>query len=815
MKRIFAILLCLSLLTGSAAAFAAEPVNINLFSQTDETLSSMNGETKYVNSAVALGDSLFVLTDKTLEQWTVGQTEPTVLPVSILTYHITDSVSDESIQDAAADTSETEQAEAQTDNDVQENTVTEETAVADDGTDAATDAITQPEPTPDPNAIVLNKLFTDGASIYGLDTDTGDVRKLADASGLTAGTPIIFTLAWDQVRRTSDGDDYAYNPNIGDMAIVNGVLYALTTDWNSETPKYEIFGWDFANGTLKTHFDKKALRSLTPYKDGLFLCKLYDDSNTWDQESQTAINPTLVSYNPVTDEMTEVLTFETSSVFSARYSAKNDTLYYISGSTVFSLPGLEQPAKISAYLPNAIWDDGTCSLLNDTMVVSADYNGLAVRALDAPGIENGALSIYGDYGSRGHQAYVAANPQMPVVCSMDYYSTIEDFTNAMVSGNGAADVLRLDTNYSPLTRLIDKGYALDLSAYPQLTDLVSKMDPNLAKACMKDGNVYGIPVDMYGNTFAYSADAWSELGLTEADLPTSILGLMDFIDNWQADYADDYPNLRVIDGDPVKDSLLYNIMSLYVDSLLQANKPISFDTELFRKLIAKLDSMDFSELDENSGNRDDSYWSRNAVFTLYGTATSPGQYRYNMTLLPLPLDEGEPVVIDANVSVLIINPRTTRLDQAIQYVTTYTSNLEPAQAAITLFPDNNEPIINQSFEKDLASWKQTLAQLQQSLETAKPEEKADLENSIEYYTKTIADADTYRYEVSPDDISLYREKVAPYLTISGQTPLNTWSDKGENDFATQEQQFLQGAITSDQFIKEIDKRIRMIQLEDQ
>ena len=74
-------------------------------------------------------------------------------------------------------------------------------------------------------------------------------------------------------------------------------------------------------------------------------------------------------------------------------------------------------------------------------------------------------------------------------------------------------------------------------------------------------------------------------------------------------------------------------MSLYVDSLLQANKPISFDTELFRKLIAKLDSMDFSELDENSGNRDDSYWSRNAVFTLYGTATSPGQYRYNMTRL--------------------------------------------------------------------------------------------------------------------------------------------------------------------------------------
>lgn len=74
-------------------------------------------------------------------------------------------------------------------------------------------------------------------------------------------------------------------------------------------------------------------------------------------------------------------------------------------------------------------------------------------------------------------------------------------------------------------------------------------------------------------------------------------------------------------------------------------------------------------------------------------ASYPEQYQYNATMMIIPLDEGLVPVITASLQLMMINPRSTRLDQAVQYVTTYAQNLDFISAAITLFPDNNEAII--------------------------------------------------------------------------------------------------------------------------
>ena len=79
----------------------------------------------------------------------------------------------------------------------------------------------------------------------------------------------------------------------------------------------------------------------------------------------------------------------------------------------------------------------------------------------------------------------------------------------------------------------------------------------------------------------------------------------------------------------------------------------------------------------------------------------------------------------------------------------------------------------------------------------------------------IAHADTYRYTVSAEDIAMYREQVAPYLVVTGQTPLKTWDKEGKNEFYSLRDQYMQGALTLDQFVKEMDKRLRMMQLEDE
>jgi len=181
----------------------------------------------------------------------------------------------------------------------------------------------------------------------------------------------------------------------------------------------------------------------------------------------------------------------------------------------------------------------------------------------------------------------------------------------------------------------------------------------------------------------------------------------------------------------------------------------------------------------------------------------------------LPLDEGMDPVFPAMVQVMIINPRTTHLEQAVQYLTTYVQNIDPTSAKITLTPGNNEPVINSNFENDLNNWKKIVADETETLKTANPEDKPSIQSDIEYVQGLIDNSESYRYTVSAEAIATYREQIAPYLVVVGQNPLNTWSDDGNNEFSTLENQYMQGAITADAFIKEIDKRIRMMQLEDQ
>lgn len=761
-KRLTALWLCVCLCLAAAAA-AAEPANVMLMQPSQTGYGAENP--KSVLGAANVGDTLYILTDRTLESWKPGETDTTAVIDPLVNSNF----------------------------------------VGEDGADAARES----------GSPVINKVFSDGAVLYGMSSDKGELWKLADAGGMLAAPEKLATLDWATMTRLSADGQYQYNPQLGDTAIVNGVLYIAVTDWEHNDDPYELCSWSLDSGAFLKSAPGLALRSLAPYKNGLLLCKQYDDMHAWDEETQTQIMPKLVTLDPATGAVTEVMPFTSANIQGVRYNADTDTIYYIDGATAYAMPDPAQPARVTAYLPNRVWDDVSACLLPGGMLAAVDSNGVVVRALDLPGIENGALTVYGEYGSVGHQAYIAQYPQALVTCSDAYYENLEAFTNAMVSGSNMVDVLRLDSEYTPLDRLIDKGYAQDLSAYPDLMALANEMDPKFIAPVTRDGKLYALPVDVYATGISYNKTAWESLGLTQDDLPRNALELMDFIANWEADYAEEHTDLMLTDNGGVRDALFGWLMTSYVAYQKAQGQDIAFDTELYRSLLKGFESIDFTDLEVNPEDQDDEYWSRTPLFSFYNNVTYPGQYRYSGKYLLLPLTDGLEPVVPADVQYLIINPRTTHLEQAVQYLGVYARNLDPESAGITLFPANNEPIVNQSFEKDLADWKQAIQEYQTTMETAKPEEVADLKSSIEYFQNMIDDADTYRYNVSQAEIDAYRSDVAPCLIVEGQSPLNTWDGKGNNDFYTLQNQYLQGAIDTDSFVREIDKRIRMMQLEDQ
>jgi len=772
MRRILCLGLFLVLLMVGMASLAEEGQSADFFLTQLIAQEEGYGNIDYPMGAVSVGDVLYILTDKALHTWRRGMEQPEKL----LTF-------------------------PQMELDGQEE-------------DARS---LQLETTPDPIAEMgemlrhySSKLFTDGMRLLALRMEQGEIWQVTDEAGALA--PRMETALDFSAFRNQEGD-FGY-PDIKDIELLEGHLYLVAVNYEkSDTPI--LYRWEIATGKVGQELACQIV-SMAPYREGKFLCILVDQTAWEDNEAPQA---RLAVLDPKTDAFEERFPLGSYNCIGLVYNPENDTAYFMEDSLAYSLPGVVQPAKKSAYFINRTWENLGCGLLQGGWYYQCSSDGVSVRQLDMPGVENGALTIYGVYGNPAHLAFSTRYPQIPTALMNEYYDSLEAFANAIVSGQDAADVLQLYSSGAPIRQLIDKGYAMDLSGNADIMAAVEGMYPALVDSYRRDGKVFGLPLNIYASSIGYNKSALQELGLTREDLPTTWIELMDFIANWQEDYGEDNPGVHLMDNMGVKDSLLDSLMESYAAYSLKTWGRIDFDTPLFHKLMTAYDAIDGDQFPQPQGEEEEEFWNAKHLLTLYAGYTdlqySMRQDEWYMTPLPLPLDEGLELVIAASGEVMIINPRTTRPEQALLYVANAARNYDKRSSLITLFPGNNDPVPNQSFEEDLASWEKTLARIRKQLETASPEERPDLLDSEKYMSELISKAENYRWDVWAESIAWYREAIAPYLYLVGQTPLNTWKQGKENELYSLMQQYKEGAIPLERFIREIAGRVRMMELENQ
>lgn len=764
MKRILCAALICCLLTASALA---EGANRSLYQEPlDYTQVEDYSKIKRAQSFVGLNGVLYVLTQTTLEKWTPDMAEPEVLAV-------TNPV------------------------DTQTQTLAEQAA--------------------ETQNLNVSILFTMDGAVYAIAPMTGQVYLAVDASGACVMTPGV-VLEGLGIRTTPE-DDYGYLPEIMSVCVSGGKLYLLQRDYmTGDYNRPDLLCFDLTTGK-SAKVDAQFVKGMCAYKDGGLLLLVQDEEHSWDEATQQTIPPTLSVYDAATGAVTKLFDFEQNGVYGMAYSETANALYYCGASRVYCLPGMAQPATLAAYLTSSSWAQSSGALLSDTLYATQDTSGLCVREMTPGGISTDVLTVYGEYGSNQHLSFALEHPEIPVTLNEEYYEDMEALTNAIVSGEDAVDVLCLDSNYSPLDRLIDKGYAMDLSGYPELVQIVEEMYPAYADYVKRDGKLYGIPYRVSGESFCFNREAWEEIGLSEADYPATYMELLDFIANWEYDYADDYPDVKLFDDTSIKYTLLDMILGNYVTLAIQQGETLTFDTPLLRKLLSKLEEIDFTALEpeSESDSEMEDYWNRTSLMIprmgvqdVSGFSSENG-YQYRV----LALDEGVSPCVACNLSVMIINPRTPRAEQAVRYAITYVNNLDRTGGYLTLFPDHNEPVLNAGYETSLQRWRDELARTQELLANAAPEDAAGYQDTINWLQTMLDNPDSYKYYTSPEDIAFYRKKLAPYLVVTGKTPLNTWDNEGNNDLYTQIEQYLAGAIDQEQFIKAIEQRVRMMQLEAQ
>ena len=367
-----------------------------------------------------------------------------------------------------------------------------------------------------------------------------------------------------------------------------------------------------------------------------------------------------------------------------------------------------------------------------------------------------------------------------------------------------------------ISRLIEKGYCADLSQSADIMEKVSAMYPEMVEPLMVDGKLYGVPVGMSGTCYGVNMELWESLGLTEDDLPTSVPELYDFAANWVWDYGEDHPEISLFDLGSYSNQILYSLLlNDYIAYMQKQGEELVFDTPVFRALMEGFSAIDFEEILSVQDQDADTYWTPDALFS---TAMSVGYLGYQderFQPLYLALEEGGEPFIGMNLSVLTVNPRTKRMDQALLYVSEYLDNLDKTSANITLFPDHNDPVENDSYQSNLEDMQESLAKMQKSLENASEENRAEIEQQIQWQEESIADWENYRYSVTAEQIADYRENVAPLVYVIRQNVFLNADASATSEINKLLMQYMEGAVNLDSLVRELDQRVRLMQLEDQ
>lgn len=765
-KHLMCTALCLCLLFSAALA---EAVDINLHVMTDYT----DADAWTVRSGQVVGANLYLLVSNLysgsndgqvrLERWSAGMNEPETVLEGLRSYR-------------------------------------------NESTDATTPVVT--------------RLLADGECLYGFDESSRQVMRLVDGAGSAAVQPLC-TL--ETVEEEPSEDGIYYGSYVNSMFMQDGEVVRLAENYGQGESSLLVERYALDTGKLIAQQGvDSTLRALCAYKDGKYLALVQPVPGPEDMEGPMT---QIAVYDPATGGTTLVATLNGSYLNNLTYDRESDTAYYCGDATIYAVPMATGESRVSAYLPVNAWSgsDTTFGALSGGMIVYANGDGAYVRRLDTPELAAGALTVANEGGTTKHMAVVAEHPELNVTLASEYPQTMEELTTAMVSGTGSMDVLCLTTSYNPVERLIDKGYAADMSGYPELMAVAGRMDPRFTQSVMRDGKLYALPVALSTNTLGVNADVMEKLGLTESDLPTTWLEFLDFAANYYYDYGEENADVVLMDLN-MRRSLFQMIRDQYVAAQLRDTGSVSFDTPLFRKLMQALEAIDFTELDPYEvkgdkvweGNDANEFYEKQQLFTRYSEASprAMGQSGYGRSNQPLVLcldGETEPV-LPVSMTVMIVNPRSTRMDQAAAYLTAYAGHYDAETENIMFFPDQNDPVPNSYYEVQKQSYEESLRDVDSRIEKADESEKASLRETREQIQGYLDELESQRMSVTEEMIQAYREQVAPYLYVTPQTPLT--NPESSNELETLTSQYLDHAIDLDTYIREMDQRVRMMMLED-
>ncbi len=738
-------------------AFAA-PGDAVLFPHTENGMSTVN-----VESLVAIDDTLYLLGANGLYSWKSGDAAPAIVSDKIVRYY--------------------------SGNTWEELSVDEQNQYKDS----------------------VNLLLQRGDKLYGINSVKGSLLQFDITEAEVSLTEVV---AFDWADMYIRESDYSYTKQIYGAVLAEKSLYLLVQQEGNAWNDYDLFSFDLLTGA-RTKLNAEHVNAIAAYEDGKLLCSIFD----WDTMygSDGKINyPALSIFDPISQSMTKIADFPESQVGGLAYDVESKMTYILGKGILYGLkPGGAFEAV--AYMPVDYPGNHTPSALITGGLYAAipNYGSVYVRNIDPTYMSEKVLRISGAYSDDTIRAFQAAYPDIPVVLADGELYNAETISQNMVSGSENIDLFVISLSYGGFESLRDKRYVGDLSQSAVLVSAADRMYPQFTQPLYKDGRLIALPYRFNSYGMGYSPAIMNELGIDQP--PKTLVELMDLYVDWVETYSVEQTKYMLLEHVyDIRSELFSTILTSYMAYYSKTGEDLKFDTPLFRSLIAKLDEVT-PILKELNPSQDEQQtmsfvYTDNTPTALLSSSFNivPEKFYYDMGYKPLPLslDDGLEPAIFSQIEVIILNPNSKNADLAMKYLEFYAENM-PKNISIALNPDDNAPVERPEYTKQLEEAKKSLDEIRKQIETTEPENLKNLKEFEKSQEEYISYLEKNRYTIPAEAIQQYRSLV-PYVCVDTE---NISFLTSSPEAYTLLNRYMQGEMDSLQFIKEFDRKLQMIRLE--
>ena len=628
-------------------------------------------------------------------------------------------------------------------------------------------------------------------------------------------------LDWSDL--VQGGGDSEYLAQCDLPTVVGDTLYFASYD---ESYERVLVATDLTDGDTDVYYPADlgaeiSLDSFCAYKDGQLLAL----ETEWGEDESTV---KLYAIDVEDEEATELLTLATGENASATglaYRADTDTIYCIMDGEICAMTGMDVSTLQRVSEAPISYISSTAPIITgDGFYIAADYEALVRRNTDPAQRAQTRITVQDMGAGAITDAYYAFGENHGEV-EVVLLQRTEDVVQAMMNRSTDVDIYCVNVDSVEFDAVYSRGYMAELTGSEAISAFLDRCYPFAREVCEKDGEAVAVPVMLYMDGRGYDPEAFARLGLTEEDVPKTWAEFFGSLEPLAAKIAEE-PGMTLFEGfsdyETARMTFLSAMITDYMNYISLPENEFAFDTEAFRAALAAYEAVDWSNLGLPAPNVDDGLGAsgvieiggrteHNILYSPYTNVSADG-YIARAAFRPMLLSfvEGEQPHISATLFIAFVNPFSEHRDIAVSFLETALEELDDL-TRIHLCPDENEPVRSPWYEDNLKGFDQSVADAEEQLAKAETEEERQAyEELVEEYKQYREDYLKYdAWTASEESIAIYRE-YASSIRVKRNIGMG-----GENSEAFYElqQQYMDGMISADEFIRGVDGKLQMMMKE--